>query len=77
MKFREFAREGHKDQFKKYKNEPYIEHPIRVAALVKTVAQSREMLCAAYLHDGVEDTPVTLDDIRERFGVKVAGLVRN
>ena len=72
---REFAREAHKDQFRKYKNEPYIEHPIRVAKLVGTVPHTTEMLCAAYLHDMVEDTPVHLDKIRERFGEKVAFLV--
>ncbi|MEP6260114.1 MAG: HD domain-containing protein [Gillisia sp.] len=72
---KEFAREAHKDQFRKYKNEAYIEHPIRVAALVKTAPHTQEMLCAAYLHDVVEDTGVTLEEIEERFGRKVAALV--
>ncbi|HSP40833.1 MAG TPA: HD domain-containing protein [Gillisia sp.] len=72
---KEFARAAHKDQFRKYKNEAYIEHPIRVAALVMTVAHTKEMLCAAYLHDVVEDTAVTIEMIEERFGKKVAGLV--
>lgn len=72
---KEFAREAHRDQFRKYKNEAYIEHPIRVAALVRTVAHTTEMLCAAYLHDVVEDTDVTIENIEERFGKKVAELV--
>ena len=72
---REFAREAHKDQYRKYKKEPYIEHPIRVAALVKMVAHSKEMICAAYLHDVVEDTPVTIEDIEKKFGSEVAVLV--
>ncbi len=72
---KEFARKAHKDQFRKYKNEEYIEHPIRVANIVKTVAHTKEMLCAAYLHDFVEDTPVTIWEIEQRFGNKVATLV--
>ncbi len=72
---KEFAREAHKNQFRKYKNEPYIEHPVRVAALVRTVSHTKEMLCAAYLHDVVEDTEVTIKEIEERFGKKVAGIV--
>lgn len=72
---KEFARAAHKDQFRKYKNEPYIEHPIRVTELVRTVPHTREMIYAAYLHDVVEDTPVTIAEIREKFGDKVASYV--
>ena len=73
---KEFAREAHKDQFRKYKKEPYIEHPIRVAKLVSTVPHTKEMICAAYLHDVVEDTPVNIAEIQKRFGDKVAGYVQ-
>ena len=73
---REFAREAHKGQFRKYKNEPYIEHPIRVAYIVSTVAHTTEMICAAYLHDVVEDTPVSIEEIQDRFGDKVASYVQ-
>ena len=73
---KEFAREAHKDQFRKYKNEPYIEHPIRVAQLVRTVPHTPAMICAAYLHDVVEDTPVNIDEIRQRFGDRVATYVQ-
>jgi len=72
---KEFARQAHRDQFRKYKKEAYIEHPIRVAALVKTVPHTPEMLCAAYLHDVVEDTGVSLEEIEQKFGRKVADLV--
>lgn len=72
---KKFAREAHKGQFRKYKNEPYIEHPIRVASLVKTVPHTEAMVCAAYLHDVVEDTNVALKDIRAKFGNEVADLV--
>lgn len=70
-----FATEAHKEQLRKYTEEPYIEHPKRVATLVRTVPHSVEMICAAYLHDVVEDTPVSLQDIERKFGRKVATLV--
>ncbi len=71
----EFAREAHGNQLRKYGEEPYIEHPIRVAGLVKTVPHTTEMICAAYLHDVVEDTPVSIRDIERKFGRKIAFLV--
>lgn len=71
----EFARKAHGDQQRKYSEEAYIEHPIRVADLVRTVDHTPEMICAAYLHDVVEDTPVSLQDIERKFGRKIAGLV--
>lgn len=71
----EFARKAHEGQQRKYTNEPYIEHPKRVAGIVRTVPHSEEMICAAYLHDVVEDTPVSHEDIEKRFGKKVAKLV--
>ncbi len=76
-KAREFAKKAHEGQYRKYKSEPYIEHPIRVAGLVKSVTHTEEMVCAAYLHDVVEDTEVTIEDIKEEFGDKVADLVRD
>lgn len=71
----EFARKAHGDQQRKYSGEPYIEHPKRVAEIVKKVPHSPEMVCAAYLHDVVEDTPVSIQDIERKFGGKVAKLV--
>jgi (p)ppGpp synthase/HD superfamily hydrolase len=71
----EFARKAHEGQQRKYTNEPYIEHPQRVANIVSTVPHTEEMICAAYLHDVVEDTPVSHEDIEKRFGKKVARLV--
>lgn len=72
----EFARKAHGEQMRKYSKEPYIEHPKRVAAIVRTVPHTPEMICAAYLHDVVEDTPVEIGEIEKRFGEKVAGLVQ-
>lgn len=62
-------------QLRNYTGEPYIVHPIAVAELVRGVPHSPVMIHAALLHDVVEDTPVTLDEIRQRFGQEVAGMV--
>lgn len=70
-----FARDAHAEQKRKYTEEPYIEHPKRVAELVRTVEHTSEMICAAYLHDVVEDTPVSIEEIESRFGKEVADLV--
>ncbi|WP_313617093.1 HD domain-containing protein [Agrobacterium sp.] len=70
-----FATKAHDGQLRKYTGEPYINHPIAVAAIVATVDHTPEMIAAAYLHDTVEDCGVTLAEIKERFGGKVATLV--
>lgn len=71
----ELAKEAHKNQ-KRKTGEPYIIHPIAVACIV---AEEFELganpIMAAFLHDVVEDTPYTLNDIKERFGEDVAFLV--
>lgn len=54
---------------------PYIEHPVRVAALLDEQGYGPEALAAALLHDVVEDSETTLDDLRELFGDPVAGMV--
>ena len=72
---RRFAEEAHKGQKRKYTGEPYINHPVAVALLVNTVDSDSTTLAAALLHDVVEDTDVTLDDISKNFGKDVAYLV--
>jgi (p)ppGpp synthase/HD superfamily hydrolase len=72
---RQFATEAHLGQVRKYTGEPYITHPAAVVALVKTVRHTPEMVCAAWLHDVVEDCGVPLQEITSRFGHKVADLV--
>lgn len=63
-------------QVRKYTGEPYIVHPAEVASIVATVPNhTDEMLAAAWLHDTVEDTEVTMADIRNEFGFVVAELV--
>lgn len=62
-------------QFRKYTGEPYIVHPIEVMHIVSSVPHTKEMLMAALLHDTVEDTDVTIEEVRELFGDVVGDLV--
>ena len=62
-------------QLRKYTNESYVVHPFEVAQIVATVPHTEEMLAAAWLHDVVEDTGVTLDQVHLLFGANVAELV--
>ncbi len=73
-----FAAERHRGQRRKgLTHEPYINHPIRVVTLLWEVGGVREVttLVAALLHDVVEDTATTLDEVAARFGAEVAGIV--
>lgn len=63
------------DQRRKYTGDPYIVHPRRVAQTVKETGARDEAVAAALLHDVVEDTQVTLEEIRAEFGEDVAALV--
>ena len=69
-----FAKEAHKDQFRK-SGEPYIHHLIEVCYILTTLQCGPATLMAGLLHDVVEDTDVTLKEIREAFGDDVAGIV--
>lgn len=71
----EFAREAHSPQRRK-SGEPYIIHPVNVARIVaEELELGADPVIAAFLHDVVEDTHYTIEDIRERFGEEVAFLV--
>lgn len=70
-----FAREAHKLQ-KRKSGEPYIIHPIAVARICAVELKlDANSVCAAFLHDVVEDTPTTVEEISEMFGTDVAFLV--
>ncbi len=70
-----FAREAHRNQTRK-SGEPYIIHPIAVAMIIANEMQlGAAPVCAAFLHDVVEDTPCTDEKIRQEFGDDVAFLV--
>ena len=66
---------GKMKQRRKYTGEPYIVHPKRVAAIVSSVTSDSDMIAAAWLHDVVEDTPVSIEEIEAEFGAEVAGMV--
>ena len=70
----EFANEAHKSQ-KRRSGEPYIIHPIEVTIILAGLHMDVETLVAALLHDTIEDTEVTREDVVERFGEDVAALV--
>ena len=72
-----FAAEAHAsiNQRRRFSDEPYIVHPEAVAQLVSEVTDEAPMIAAAWLHDVVEDTPVTLSDLRNQFGEDITQLV--
>lgn len=72
MLAREFARFHHGEQTRKYTGELYINHPIAVAEMVAEHDNSIEAICAAILHDVVEDTPVKIEKIEKTFGPEIA-----
>lgn len=69
-----FAEEAHRGQTR-LTGEPYITHPLEVALILTSIQADPYTLAAALLHDTLEDTPVTLDDLRGKFGEVVAQLV--
>jgi len=73
---RAFAREKHKDQLRKYTNLPYYTHLENVADIVAYVTSDPEVIAAAVLHDTLEDTDTTYDELVEHFGRRVADLVK-
>lgn len=70
-----FAFEKHKDQIRKFTGNPYHTHPFRVADIVRQCTDKEDLIVAALLHDTIEDTQTTYDEIKERFNERVANLV--
>ena len=70
-----FAQQAHKDHQRKYTGDPYYVHLDEVRRIVKGAGGSEDMQAAALLHDTVEDTSVTSQDIMKEFGSKIAKLV--
>ncbi|MBK9007935.1 MAG: bifunctional (p)ppGpp synthetase/guanosine-3',5'-bis(diphosphate) 3'-pyrophosphohydrolase [Anaerolineae bacterium] len=68
------AEEAHRDQ-KRHSGEPYINHCLAVAGILADLKVPSEVIAAALLHDTVEDTPISLGDIRRDFGDTIATLV--
>ena len=74
QKAADFAEEAHKDQFRK-SGEKYFIHPTQVAAILAELKLDPETISTGFLHDVVEDTPYTLEDIEREFSKTVAILV--
>ena len=72
-----FAKECHKGQFRKGTPRPYINHCTEVARILNKFGYSEEIIIAGLLHDTVEDTEVTLEDLRIGFGERISNLVKH
>jgi GTP diphosphokinase / guanosine-3',5'-bis(diphosphate) 3'-diphosphatase len=70
----EIAAHWHRDQ-KRLSGDPYITHPLAVATILAELGMNTDTICAALLHDTVEDTPYTLTELRGEFGEDIAALV--
>ena len=70
----DFAKQYHGDQ-KRKSGESYLVHPVNVAYILSTLELDDETICAALLHDVVEDTPATNEDLIREFGITIANMV--
>ena len=70
-----FAVHAHAGTERRGKGYPYIVHPMEAMEIVATMTSDQELLAAAALHDTVEDTDVTLEQLRAEFGERIASLV--
>ncbi len=72
-----FAIQAHHGMRRKKENIPYIIHPLEVVTILAGMTDDEEVLSAAVLHDTVEDTKTTLEEIEENFGPRVRDLVKS
>jgi len=70
-----FAVKAHHNTERRGKGFPYIVHPLEAVEIVSTITADEELMAAAALHDTIEDTDVTVEDIRAQFGDRIADLV--
>jgi guanosine-3',5'-bis(diphosphate) 3'-pyrophosphohydrolase len=72
-----FAERAHRHQLRRDGVTPYAAHCVRVAMIVRDVfgCEDETAICAAYLHDTIEDTPTDFDDIEKAFGAEIAEMV--
>ena len=79
LKAAHFAAQKHRDQRRKDKEvSPYINHPISVAKIISEIGNTEDpkVLAAALLHDTIEDTETTVDELIDNFGERVCSLVQ-
>ena len=72
-----FAAKAHDGMRRKKSDAPYILHPMEAAVIVGTMTDDQNLIAAAALHDVVEDTDITIEEIEERFGRRVRELVES
>ena len=70
-----FTVNAHTGAKRKGSDMPYILHPLEVMTIVASMTDDEDVMAAAVLHDTVEDTDVSLEDVEEKFGPRIAGLV--
>lgn len=70
-----FATDVHSGQYRKGGKEYYIFHPLEVACIASALTSDESVIAAAALHDTVEDTATSIEDIRREFGSRIAALV--
>lgn len=70
-----FAAIAHQGARRKGSRIPYLSHPIEAAAIVSELTDDEELIAAAVLHDVVEDTSVTLEEVEQYFGERIAAYV--
>lgn len=71
-----FAVNAHAGTERRGKAFPYIVHPLEAVSIVSTITPDQELLAAAALHDVVEDTEITVEEIEKEFGPRIAALVQ-
>ncbi|MEH7255036.1 HD domain-containing protein [Neobacillus niacini] len=71
----QIASKSHERQYRKNTDIPYITHPVAVGMMLLEAGYSEEIVAAGILHDTVEDTPLTLEDIKKDFGANIAKMV--
>lgn len=72
-----FAIQAHAGTERRGKGYPYVIHPMEAVEIVATITSDQELLAAAVLHDTVEDCGVSFEQLEEKFGRRVAALVRS
>lgn len=71
----EFAAKVHEGKVRKGTRIPYVAHPYEAAVIVSGITKDPEVISAALLHDVIEDTDVTYEELRKEFGKRIADLV--
>ena len=70
-----FATKAHSGQFRKGSNTPYILHPLEAGIIVSQIKNDEDLICAAILHDVIEDTDMTFEMVKEEFSERISDIV--